>query len=96
MMRAFQPEESQLTGMLAAPGRPGAGQFFISSVLRAVDDHLKRWRLAHEPRGGPDADQAEAERIVRGRRSGGRRRTDRRRRVRGRAAERREDQGEQP
>jgi serine protease inhibitor len=36
MTRAFQPEGSQLTGMLAAPGRPGAGRFFISSVLQSV------------------------------------------------------------
>jgi serine protease inhibitor len=36
MLRAFQPEGSQLTGMIAAPERPGAGRFFISTVLQSV------------------------------------------------------------
>jgi serine protease inhibitor len=36
MMRAFEPEGSQLTDMLAPPGRAGAARFFISSVLQSI------------------------------------------------------------
>jgi serine protease inhibitor len=43
MLRAFQPDGSQLTEMLAPPSQPGAGRFFISSVLQSVF-----WRVDEE------------------------------------------------
>jgi serine protease inhibitor len=37
MTRAFQPDDAQLTGMFSsAAGQPGAGRFFISSVLQST------------------------------------------------------------
>jgi serine protease inhibitor len=37
MTRAFQPADAQLTGMFSsAAGQPGAGRFFISSVLQST------------------------------------------------------------
>jgi serpin B len=36
MVRAFEPEGSQLTGMLAPLDRAGAGRFFISAVLQSI------------------------------------------------------------
>jgi serpin B len=37
MTRAFHPDGAQLTGMFSsAPGQPGAGRFFISSVLQST------------------------------------------------------------
>jgi serine protease inhibitor len=37
MTRAFRPDGAQLTGMFSsAPGRPGAGRFFISSVRQST------------------------------------------------------------
>jgi serine protease inhibitor len=37
MTRAFHPDGAQLTGMISsAPGHPGAGRFFISSVVQST------------------------------------------------------------
>jgi serine protease inhibitor len=37
MTRAFHPDGAQLTGMISsAPGQPGAGRFFISSVVQST------------------------------------------------------------